>query len=337
MATSCITPPNPSPLLCKTRTRTTIAKPFLFSSSLPSSIHFASHPRVSSSLLCSHNTASTKYKKKNWLSTVFALVENDQLAVPIPTTTAAAPEGDNGEDEDSRFNNSTKPCQVYLCNLPRSSGISELNDLFKPFGTVQSVEVSRNAETGVSRGCGYVTMSSIAEAKAAISALDGSDVGGREMRVMFSDDMGIGRGNLEELNSKPKKNLIFESPFKVYVGNLAWSVKPEGLRNLFTQFGTVVSARVLHDRKGGKNRVYGFLSFSTAAELEAAMSLNGVVQSMFPTFNLHMFLLHMTAVQQGNNDEYSQMQGEKEKKVHPIAGLHMPKKLAELHEVPEDS
>ncbi|KAK3004780.1 hypothetical protein RJ639_020119 [Escallonia herrerae] len=259
MTTSCITPPNPSPLLCKTRTRTT---PFLSSSSLPSS------------LLWSHNATSTKYKKKNWLSTVFALVENDQLAVP--TTTAAAPEGDNSEDEDSGFNNSTKPCQVYLCNLPRSCGISELNDLFKPFGTVQSVEVSRNAETGVSRGCGYVTMSSIAEAKAAISALDGSDVGGREMRVMFSVDMGVGRGNLEALNSKPKKNLIFESPFKVYVGNLAWSVKPEGLRNLFSQFGTVVSARVLHDRKGGKNRVYGFLSFSTAAELEAAMSLNGV-------------------------------------------------------------
>ncbi|KAK3024625.1 hypothetical protein RJ639_043953 [Escallonia herrerae] len=291
MATSCITPPNPSPLLCKTRTRTTITKPFLSSSSLPSSIHFPSHPRVSSSLLWSHNTTSTKYKKKNWLSTVFALLENDQLAVS--TTAADAPEGDNSEDEDSAFSNSTKPCQVYLCNLRRSCGISELNDLFKPFGTVQSVEVpfllvSRNAETGVSRGCGYVTMSSIAEAKAAISALDGSDVGGREMRVMFSIDMGVGRGNLEALNSKPKKNLIFESPFKVYVGNLAWSVKPEGLRNLFSQFGTVVSARVLHDRKGGKNRVYGFLSFSTAAELEAAMSLNGVVQSMFPPFNLRL-------------------------------------------------
>lgn len=36
------------------------------------------------------------------------------------------------------------------------------------------MQVSRDAVTGISRGCGYVTMSSLAEAKAAISALDGS-------------------------------------------------------------------------------------------------------------------------------------------------------------------
>lgn len=35
-------------------------------------------------------------------------------------------------------------------------------------------KVSRDAETGLSRGCGYVTMSSIGEAKAGIAALDGS-------------------------------------------------------------------------------------------------------------------------------------------------------------------
>lgn len=36
------------------------------------------------------------------------------------------------------------------------------------------LQVSRSAETGVSKGCGYVTMSSIVEAKAAIAALDGT-------------------------------------------------------------------------------------------------------------------------------------------------------------------
>lgn len=36
------------------------------------------------------------------------------------------------------------------------------------------LQISRNAETGVSRGCGFVTMSSVNEAKLAIAALDGS-------------------------------------------------------------------------------------------------------------------------------------------------------------------
>lgn len=118
-----------------------------------------------------------------------------------------------------------------------------------------------------------MTMSSLDEAKAAIAALDGSDVDGREMRVRFSADMNSKWGSVVT-SSRPQKNLVFESPYKVYVGNLAWSVKPEDLRNHFCRFGTVVSTTVLHDRKGGKNRVYGFLSFSSPAELEAAMSLD---------------------------------------------------------------
>lgn len=109
------------------------------------------------------------------------------------------------------------------------------------------------------------------------------DVGGREMRVRFSTDMNFRRRNSEALNSAPMRNLIFESPYKLYVGNLAWAIKPEDLRNHFSQFGTVVSARVVHDRKAGKHRAYGFLSFSSAAECEAAMSLNGKVHLHFPT------------------------------------------------------
>lgn len=167
------------------------------------------------------------------------------------------------------------PCQLYVCNLPSAFDISDLLRLFDAFGTVQSVEVSRDPQTGLSRGCGYVTMSSIYQAKLAISALDGSDVGGRELRVMFSVDVDKGRRNVDALNSTPMKDLIFESPYKLYAGNLTWSTKPEDLRNLFSQFGTVVSARVKQDRKAGKSRVYGFLSFSSPAELEAAMALNG--------------------------------------------------------------
>ncbi|XP_065860039.1 28 kDa ribonucleoprotein, chloroplastic [Euphorbia lathyris] len=168
-----------------------------------------------------------------------------------------------------------RPCELYVCNLPRSCDIPELVEMFKPFGTVLSVEVSRNPETGVSRGCGYVTMGSINFAKNAISALDGSDVGGREMRVRFSVDMSSNRNNHIALNSTTTKNLTYESPYKIYIGNISWKIKPEDLRNEFSQFGTVVSARVLCDRKSGKNRAYAFLSFSSVAERDAALSSNG--------------------------------------------------------------
>ncbi|RWW32897.1 hypothetical protein GW17_00002409 [Ensete ventricosum] len=138
-------------------------------------------------------------------------------------------------------------------------------------------QVSRDAETSLSRGCGYVTMSSIQEAKAAMLALDGSDLGGRELRVKFSADVSSRRNNMKALNTTPKKNMVFESPHKVYVGNLAWSVRPEDLREYFSQFGNVVSTRVLYDRKGGRNRVYGFLSFTSSDELRAALETSGSV------------------------------------------------------------
>lgn len=168
-----------------------------------------------------------------------------------------------------------KPCELYVCNLPRSSDIADLVEMFKPFGSVLSVEVSRNPETGVSRGCGYITMGSVESARNAVSALDGSDVGGREMRVRYSVEISSGRRNPEALNSAPTKHLFYESPHKLYVGNLPWSTKPDELRNLFNHFGIVVSARVLSDRKGGKNRTYAFLSFLSDAERDAALSMNG--------------------------------------------------------------
>ncbi|KAM7276532.1 hypothetical protein ACFE04_018398 [Oxalis oulophora] len=167
-----------------------------------------------------------------------------------------------------------KPCEVYVCNLSRSVEIPDLLEMFRPFGTILSVEISRNPETGVSRGSGYVTMSSIPSAKAAIRALDGSDVNDREMRVRFAVEMNPQR-NPEVLNASPRRSLIYESPYKLYVGNLHRAVNPQQLREFFSQYGTVVSVKVLHDQKGRKSRAFGFLSFSSETERNSALAANG--------------------------------------------------------------
>ncbi|KAL1220692.1 RNA-binding protein CP31B [Cardamine amara subsp. amara] len=169
-----------------------------------------------------------------------------------------------------------RPCELYVCNIPKSYDIAQLLEMFQPFGTVLSVEVSRNPQTGESRGSGYITMGSINSAKIAIASLDTKEVGGREMRVRYSVDMNPGaRRNPQVLNSTPKKILMYESQYKAYVGNLPWFTQPDGLRDHFSKFGTIVSTRVLHDRKTGKNRVFAFLSFTNIEERDAALSLNG--------------------------------------------------------------
>lgn len=100
---------------------------------------------------------------------------------------------------------------------------------------------------------------------------------GREVFVKLASDVISNRKNVNLAHITPTKDHIFETPHKVYVGNLAWSVQPQDLRELFTQCGTVVSTRLLTDRKGGRNRVYGFLSFSSAQELEEALKLDRTV------------------------------------------------------------
>jgi RNA recognition motif-containing protein len=71
---------------------------------------------------------------------------------------------------------------VYVGNLPFSSSESEIRDLFSPHGTVYSVKMILDRETGRPRGYGFVAMDEPA-ALAAIQALDGQVFGGRSLRV----------------------------------------------------------------------------------------------------------------------------------------------------------
>ena len=73
--------------------------------------------------------------------------------------------------------------KLYVGGLPYSATEQQLSDLFGAHGTVASVRIITDKFTGQSRGFGFVEMSSDAEAKAAITALNGSDMGGRSLTV----------------------------------------------------------------------------------------------------------------------------------------------------------
>jgi hypothetical protein len=63
---------------------------------------------------------------------------------------------------------------------------------------------------------------------------------------------------------------------KLYVGNLAYSVRDESLQEAFGQFGVVTSAKVMMDRETGRSKGFGFVEMSSPAEAQAAMNaMNG--------------------------------------------------------------
>ncbi|MDP3323623.1 MAG: RNA-binding protein, partial [Hydrogenophaga sp.] len=64
---------------------------------------------------------------------------------------------------------------------------------------------------------------------------------------------------------------------KLYVGNLPYSIDDAILRNNFTEFGGVTSAKVMMDRDTGRSKGFGFVEMSTSEQAEAAIqSLNGM-------------------------------------------------------------
>jgi RNA recognition motif-containing protein len=72
--------------------------------------------------------------------------------------------------------------KLYVGNLAFSTTDDELRELFEKHGTVESVNVITDRETGRSRGFGFVEMDDQG-ADTAQKALDGVDMGGRSLRV----------------------------------------------------------------------------------------------------------------------------------------------------------
>jgi len=73
--------------------------------------------------------------------------------------------------------------KLYIGNLPFSATEADLREVFGAHGTVTDAIVMMDRVTGRSRGFGFITFSSPEEGKAAIAALSGADMGGRNLTV----------------------------------------------------------------------------------------------------------------------------------------------------------
>ncbi|XP_039134103.1 31 kDa ribonucleoprotein, chloroplastic [Dioscorea cayenensis subsp. rotundata] len=177
--------------------------------------------------------------------------EQDQLIVEQESTIPLPP--------------SSQSTKLYFGNLPYNCDSAQLAGIIQQFADPEMVEVLYDRDTGKSRGFAFVTMSCIEDCEAVIENLDRSQFGGRTMRVNFAD------------RPQPKEPLYPETEFKLFVGNLSWSVTAESLSGVFQEYGNVIGARILYDGDTGRSRGYGFVCYSTKEEMDAAIEqLNGV-------------------------------------------------------------
>ncbi len=88
--------------------------------------------------------------------------------------------------------------KLYVGNLSYDTESSSLEQLFAQYGKVTSVNIITDRMTGRARGFAFVEMESSDAAKAAISALNGVELDGRQLRVNEAQD--------KERSSRPRSN-----------------------------------------------------------------------------------------------------------------------------------
>jgi len=72
---------------------------------------------------------------------------------------------------------------LYVGNLPHSTTEAELRTVFQAHGDVDKVSIVTDRETGRARGFAFVEMPNAAEADKAVAALNGTELGGRALKI----------------------------------------------------------------------------------------------------------------------------------------------------------
>ncbi|XP_030542182.1 28 kDa ribonucleoprotein, chloroplastic-like [Rhodamnia argentea] len=183
----------------------------------------------------------------------------------------AEAEGESGEDgfsEEREMNESfvepPEEAKIFVGNLSYDIDSEKLALLFERAGTVEIAEVIYNRQTDQSRGFGFVTMSTVEEAEKAVEMLHHFDLDGRLLTVNKASPKG----------SRATERLprVLDGEYRVYAGNLPWSVDNARLEQVFSEHGKVVNARVVYDRETGRSRGFGFVVMASETEMNDAIA-----------------------------------------------------------------
>ncbi|XP_075674476.1 polyadenylate-binding protein 3-like [Castanea sativa] len=202
--------------------------------------------------------------------------------------------------ERNQQNGSPKFTNVYVKNLAEATTDEDLKKLFGTYGTITSAVVMRDAN-GKSRCFGFVNFQSPDEAAAAVEKLNGSSTS--DDKVLY-----VGRAQRKaereaELKAKFQQERISRyeklQGANLYLKNLDDNINDDKLKELFSEFGTITSSKVMLDPQG-HSKGSGFVAFSTPEEATKALNeMSGKMIGRKPLF---------VAVAQRKEDRKAQLQ-----------------------------
>ncbi|PKS11528.1 hypothetical protein jhhlp_003293 [Lomentospora prolificans] len=139
---------------------------------------------------------------------------------------------------------------VYVKNINTEASDDEFRDLFAKYGEITSSTLARDAE-GKSRGFGFVNFTTHESAARAVEELNGNEFHGQELFVGRAQK----KHEREEELRKSYEAARLEKANKyqgvnLYIKNLDDDVDDDKLRQMFTEFGPITSAKVMRDQPG---------------------------------------------------------------------------------------
>ncbi|KAK4364640.1 hypothetical protein RND71_015998 [Anisodus tanguticus] len=231
-------------------------------SSPPSYLKFPLLPNSSPSIKLHNSTHTPNLSLKSIIYPLLPLRKQQWSQLHCSTVEVTEPV--TVQEEETQKGNQRR--KLFVLNLPWSLTVPDIKTVFGEYGIVDDVEIIKTKD-GKSRGFAFVTMSTGEEAQAAIDKLDAYELSGRIIRVEFAKRFKKPPGA-----PPPPTPPRGETRHKLYVSNLAWKVRSTQLREFFSANHNPVSTRVVFDNASGRAAGYGFISFDTKEEAEAALS-----------------------------------------------------------------
>ncbi|XP_050768565.1 ELAV-like protein 2 isoform X1 [Gymnogyps californianus] len=203
---------------------------------------------------------SGSWAAEPWTGQVIAAMETQLSNGPTCNNTAhgsttinnCSSPVDSGNTEDSKTN-------LIVNYLPQNMTQEELKSLFGSIGEIESCKLVRDKITGQSLGYGFVNYVDPKDAEKAINTLNGLRLQTKTIKVSYA---------------RPSSASIRDA--NLYVSGLPKTMTQKELEQLFSQYGRIITSRILVDQVTGVSRGVGFIRFDKRIEAEEAIKgLNG--------------------------------------------------------------
>lgn len=184
--------------------------------------------------------------------------------------------GGNNQSTSFVVTNNSAPSGVVVENLPSNYAWKDLKDIFKTAGFVVRADIITNTSTG---SIGVVDFKTHNDAKQAVNQFNNHLLGGNVLSVRLRGTESDTHDDGEHMDNEDQDDNQHHGEEgasaggrKLYVGQLAWSVSWQNLKDHFKSIGNVIRADVATDSATGRSKGFGTVEFASAEDAQRAIA-----------------------------------------------------------------